>query len=87
MTKDGHCQTCNVLGCEQCSSDNPEVCLECVDSSAATLSSDSTECVCNEEYHKPNPFGHCQYCFVDGCASCSFTAYECRQCTDPNAVL
>ena len=68
---DGPCDTCNIPGCKQCSVDHPHLCLECLDSTdAMVLGDDQTSCDCLGDHEKPNPFGHCEYCFVDGCFSC-----------------
>ena len=83
---EGYCDACSVVGCEVCSPFSNDVCLSCVDCFNTTII--NGECVCHQSKHlKPNAFGKCSYCIVEGCASCLFDFQTCHRCADPTAIL
>ena len=80
----GMCTTCMVVGCYQCVEGNPNECAQCKDFYGTTII--GGKCVCQNQFMKPRVDGICDYCAVDGCASCGKIINECVECEESRVL-
>ena len=82
-----NCTNCDTLGCGTCSSENTAECIACLDWYWTEIV--DGECVCTwSSSERVNSEGVCEYCYVDGCASClAGDSYTCFQCEDSSATI
>ena len=87
LNGDQMCDTCKVPGCGKCTDESDEICEICIDTYNSTIF--HGQCICKgSNFLKPNSFGKCDYCFVEGCASCHLNSLNCYRCIDEeNAIL
>lgn len=72
---------CDILGCEQCEVNNPNVCSYCLDYWADV--NDEGICECWFSTEELNSEGICAYCWAQGCSSCiAGSSLNCYRCTD-----